>query len=150
MRWALLVAALVLAGCASSPAGQPGGPPQPPPTDLKLASTGDPTFTPSTSPSGFDIDWPFSGTWTKPEPSGTLSLWLDVKKYGRDPAGDAFANATFAPGVAQPFAMRTPFLGIGDYYYKLDARDASGTLVGRTLGVWETCAAALDRTAQQC
>lgn len=128
-----LAFALVTAGCSSPSAPTPSVTSQ----ELTIEEANDPRF--AQGPGGFVILWNFSFTWHPARPSGDVNVTLDVKLYGRQPAGTGAQDTTFAPGETKILQFRTQFLGIGDYRYTVQARDASGALVGERIGMFETC-----------
>jgi hypothetical protein len=134
---ALAVTLAVLAGCTGSP--RPGTQPTTGDSQLPLQFAYASEPRPEAGAGGIDIVWNFTGAWHPLAPSTPLNVTLDVKLYGRNPAGAATTTLQFRGGESKTFEFRTPFLGPGDYYYKIDAHDAAGTLMGRHLGFYETC-----------
>jgi hypothetical protein len=124
---------LATAGC-SSPAAPP---PSITSKELVIDEGNDPKF--EQGAGGFLIVWNFSLVWEPVHASGTINLTLDVKLYGRQPAGTGAQNESFAAGEKKFVKFRTQFLGIGDYRYTMQARDTNGTLVGEKTGLFETC-----------
>ena len=128
-----LAFALVSAGCSSPPAPTPSTTSK----ELTIDEGNDPKF--EQGAGGFLIAWNFSLAWQPTHPSGPINVTFDVKLYGRQPAGTGAQDTSFDIGEKKFVKFKTQFLGIGDYRYVVDARDANGALVGEKLGLFETC-----------
>jgi hypothetical protein len=136
MRLLALLLVALLAGC-STPV-----PPTQPTSDASLPLVLESANTPRplVTDGRLVIAWNFSAEWRPVVPSGDVNVTLAVTWYGWTSAGNDSVTSSFAAGAARFVELDTPFRGPGDYYYELTAkRVANGELVGRKVGIFETC-----------